>query len=215
MHIEGDDFYKEQTWWDFATWIISTYAVAQAFRVDVREVKIIYTEIRRKVSGRGYAILLAPDWLYGVVWPILYVCIAIAATIVHLHGGWYRERIGFALSLYCFNLILNSLWNWVAFRLQRYGVALLLLLCIWATALWTIIDFFSISHHAGFWYLPYLVWLTYALIPAIITYTANVEYMTFEVNRVTYSHQCSKPSGSGGSSYYAGTGKGAFLALHP
>ena len=60
-----------------------------------------------------------PNWLFGPVWTVLYVFIAIAGWRI-----WQRERPGTAMKLWWLQLVLNFLWSPVFFALQQIGLAL-------------------------------------------------------------------------------------------
>jgi benzodiazapine receptor len=101
-----------------------------------------------------------PNWLFGPVWTILYILMAVAAWLVWRH----REHPGArsALGSYVVQLILNGLWSWIFFGQQRIGLALLDLLVLWIAVLATLILFWRVRRSCGLLLLPYLVWITFA-----------------------------------------------------
>ena len=50
-----------------------------------------------------------PDWVFGPVWTVLYVLMAVAAWLVWRERA--RDAIGSALFLYYVQLALNVLWS--------------------------------------------------------------------------------------------------------
>ena len=101
-----------------------------------------------------------PNWLFGPVWTILYILMAVASWMV-----WrQREHPGArsALVSYVVQLILNGLWSWIFFGQQRMGLALLDLLILWIAVLATLILFWRVRGSCGLLLLPYLVWITFA-----------------------------------------------------
>src|SRR6185436_17188539 len=57
-----------------------------------------------------------PAWLFGPVWTVLYILMAIAAWLIWRQGGWARERS--PLTLYCVQLALNAAWTPIFFGLR-------------------------------------------------------------------------------------------------
>lgn len=98
-----------------------------------------------------------PDWLFGPVWSLLYVLIAVA--------GWrtfQRDRSGPAMKLWWAQLLLNFLWSPVFFTAQRIGLALAIVLLLLAT----ILAFLAVSWRkdrvAAWLFVPYAAWVAFA-----------------------------------------------------
>ena len=103
-----------------------------------------------------------PSWAFGIVWPILYVLMGIAAGIL------WSKPIGFravhaALKLFLFQLILNGLWMPLFFGLQRIDLALFEIILLWIMILITTIVFYVQSKPAGLLLVPYLLWISFAV----------------------------------------------------
>ena len=107
-----------------------------------------------------------PNWVFGVVWTVLYAMIAVSGWLVWLER--HRQPVGVALAFYVGQLVLNSLWSpvffggytligepalWIAL-----GIILLLDLAVAAT----ITLFWPISRPAALLLVPYLIWILYA-----------------------------------------------------
>jgi tryptophan-rich sensory protein len=59
-----------------------------------------------------------PSWLFGPVWTVLYVMIAVAAWWVWREVGWGRE-----LTWWSVQLVLNLAWTPLFFAADRYALA--------------------------------------------------------------------------------------------
>jgi len=97
-----------------------------------------------------------PDWLFGPVWTVLYVAMAVAAWLVWRTG----ERR--ALAPYAVQLVLNLAWTLTFFGAQSTwgGVVVIAALLI---AIVVTIAAFARAHRVAAWLLvPYLAWTTYA-----------------------------------------------------
>lgn len=101
-----------------------------------------------------------PDWVFGVVWSILYVLMAVAAWLVWRSGGFEKNR--HSLGLYLWQLGFNALWSWLFFGLRQPGWALLDLVFLLIALLATQVLFWKRSPLAGALLVPYLLWGVYA-----------------------------------------------------
>lgn len=103
--------------------------------------------------------LTPPEWIFPVVWSILYVLMAVAAYLVYASEDIDREA---PLRLYLLQVIVNVLWPLFFFRLEwrlfAFGWLLLLLLLVVVVAL----AFRPISKTAFYLFLPYIAWLIFA-----------------------------------------------------
>lgn len=115
--------------------------------------------------GDWYAALAKPSfnppgWVFGPVWSLLYVLMAVAAWRVWCEGSWHKHRI--ALSLFVLQLGLNGLWSPLFFGLKRMDLALINLLLLWVVLLATIVRFRRTSRLAAGLLFPYLAWVSFA-----------------------------------------------------
>ncbi len=103
-----------------------------------------------------------PSWLFGPIWSVLYLAMAIAGWLV-----WLRHRniaVALALALFGGQLVLNALWSILFFGLQAPGIALVEILTLWAMIFATLLSFWKISTIAGWLFVPYLAWVSFATI---------------------------------------------------
>jgi benzodiazapine receptor len=98
-----------------------------------------------------------PAWVFGPVWALLYVMIAVAAWLVWREPGHRR-----ALLLWGWQLLFNALWTPIFFALRLPGPALLELLILVMLACLTAASFRPISRPAFLLMLPYITWTCYA-----------------------------------------------------
>jgi translocator protein len=102
-----------------------------------------------------------PDWVFGPVWTVLYVMMAVAAWMVWRSPDIpVRQRR--ALSLWGWQLAANALWSPVFFGLHRPPLALFVILVLDGLIVATIAAFRPISRIAAGMMLPYLVWCVFA-----------------------------------------------------
>lgn len=105
--------------------------------------------------------LSPPGWLFPVVWTILYTLMGIASYLV-LTSEAPKEEIGRAINVYLYQLLVNFLWSTWFFNLQWYFFAFFWLLLLWVMILITLVRFYRISKPAGYLFVPYLLWVTFA-----------------------------------------------------
>jgi benzodiazapine receptor len=104
--------------------------------------------------------LSPPGWIFGIVWPILYLLMGIAAYIIYQTPETpEREK---ALTLYWLQLFVNFLWPIIFFRFQWYWIAVVVLLLLNILVLMTTIRFYNIKKVAGYLMIPYMLWLIFA-----------------------------------------------------
>ena len=101
-----------------------------------------------------------PPWLFGPVWTVLYLMMAVAVWLV-----WrMREKshIRVALALFFIQLLLNAAWSPLFFGLRNPLAGLLDIIPLWWAILATIISFGKISPAAAILFVPYWLWVGFA-----------------------------------------------------
>jgi translocator protein len=102
-----------------------------------------------------------PAWLFGPVWTVLYITMAVAAWLVWQPAPRPRA-VRVALTLFFVQLVLNGAWSLIFFGARALGPALAeILLMLFVIAL-TARAFFRESRLAGALMLPYLAWVGFA-----------------------------------------------------
>lgn len=104
-----------------------------------------------------------PDWLFGPVWTILYILMAISAFIVW-QKGLANPAVRVALILYLIQLILNALWSVIFFGLELPLVAFIDIILLWSTIVVTILAFARVSITAALMLVPYMLWVSFATV---------------------------------------------------
>ncbi len=115
-------------------------------------------------AGEYYALLnkpawSPPAWLFGPVWSILYVMIAVAMWKAWETGQ--QARLG-ALAWWLIQLALNAAWTWLFFGLTRTGWAIAEMALLIGMVILCIKAFSLISKPAAWLMLPYILWLGFA-----------------------------------------------------
>jgi len=105
-----------------------------------------------------------PDWIFAPVWTALFIMMAVAAWLV-----WRAEdRVKPAMVLFFSQLALNLAWSFLFFGARSPGMALMDIAFLWLTVLATMLAFFDRSKLAGWLFVPYLAWVSFA---ALLNFT--------------------------------------------
>lgn len=101
-----------------------------------------------------------PDWIFGPVWTVLYIMMAVAVWRVWLRGGWTKQRM--PLSLFLVQWTLNTLWTplFFGFHLLGWAVAEILVLLVFIVL--TIRAFWPVDRVGAGLLIPYAVWVGFA-----------------------------------------------------
>lgn len=102
-----------------------------------------------------------PAWLFGPVWSLLYVLMAVSAWLVWRARG-FQGAATTALTLFAAQLLANALWTWLFFAWQQGAVALAEILVLWVLIAATLRAFWRLHRLAALLLLPYLAWVGFA-----------------------------------------------------
>ena len=100
-----------------------------------------------------------PGWLFGPVWSVLYLSMAVAGWLV-----WRKGNALVPLAFFAVQLIFNGAWSWLFFGLHNPGAAFVDIVLLWAAITATTIAFWRRSLVAGLLFLPYLAWVSFAAV---------------------------------------------------
>jgi tryptophan-rich sensory protein len=100
-----------------------------------------------------------PGWIFGPVWSVLYLSMAVAAWLV-----WRRGDAVVPMTLFGIQLILNAAWSWLFFGLHSPGAAFIDIVLLWMAIAATTVVFWRRSTLAGVLFLPYLLWVSFAAV---------------------------------------------------
>ena len=99
-----------------------------------------------------------PSWIFAPVWTTLYLMMAVAAWRVWLTGAGSKR----ALNLFFVQLTLNFLWSLLFFGLHSPALALIDITALWIMIALTLRAFYKMAKPAGFLFVPYLAWVSFA-----------------------------------------------------
>lgn len=113
-----------------------------------------------------YPTIKKPSWnppnkIFGPVWSVLYLMMAVAGWLV-----WEKlpqKVLSASMALFFVQLVLNVVWSVVFFGLRSPGWAFVEVVLLWVFIALSMISFWSVYWLAGLFFLPYFLWVSFAL----------------------------------------------------
>ena len=112
-----------------------------------------------------------PSWVFGPVWFVLYLGMAVAAWLVWRQANMATTFV--PMMLFGVQLLLNALWSWFFFGLHSPGAALVDVVLLWIAIAATMVAFWRRSTVAGLLFVPYLAWVTFASVLNLAIWLLN------------------------------------------
>ncbi len=134
-----------------------------------------------------------PNWIFGPVWTTLYFLIGISLYLVwkndfkilhpmSLKKSWNAwsgqlwagplQKINI-IAIFAVQYTLNVLWSLVFFGLHSPGIAFSVIVALWISIVYLMINFYRVSKASAWILLPYFLWVTFA---------AYLNYAIFSLN---------------------------------
>jgi tryptophan-rich sensory protein len=101
-----------------------------------------------------------PNYVFGIIWPILYLLMTISVLLVIFNKKCYPYCR--PITFFILQLILNLSWTTVFFQLQQPLIALIMIVFIIGITAYTALKFYPYSKIASLLLVPYLLWLCVA-----------------------------------------------------
>jgi tryptophan-rich sensory protein len=104
-----------------------------------------------------------PSWIFAPVWILLYFLMGISLFLV-----WKKKTDTYAvkkgLVVFFIQLGLNCLWPAVFFGARSVWGGVVVIFILWISILWTMIRFRDLSRPAVILFIPYVLWVSFALV---------------------------------------------------
>jgi tryptophan-rich sensory protein len=141
-----------------------TVAVAAGWAAAVTAVAVV-GGLATDTSSDWYRGLDLPSWqppgaVFGPVWTVLYVLIAVAATLAYRDVTGPRRRLVFGL--FGANLVLNLAWTWIFFQAHAPAAAGVEIVVLLGTIVALIRLLWPHNRAAAVALVPYAAWVTFA-----------------------------------------------------
>jgi tryptophan-rich sensory protein len=93
-----------------------------------------------------------PSYVFGIVWPILYILMMVSAFLAH-------KKV---FSIFIVQLFFNAAWSWLFFRFQMPLIALLDIYLLIAINIYILNLMYKENKLAFFLFIPYVIWISFA-----------------------------------------------------
>ena len=93
-----------------------------------------------------------PSYVFGIVWPILYVLMMISAYLAH-------KRI---YEIFIIQLVFNAAWSWLFFKFQMPLISLIDIYLLIALNLYITTLMYRENKLAFILFIPYVLWISFA-----------------------------------------------------
>ena len=106
--------------------------------------------------------LSPPEWLFPVVWSILYVLLGISLGIVLNKETVTKDAKFITTAFFGLNLAINFLWSIWFFVFNLYTFSFIWILLLIVSTVILAMSFYASSKVAGLLQIPYILWLIFA-----------------------------------------------------
>jgi tryptophan-rich sensory protein len=104
-----------------------------------------------------------PSWLFGPVWTVLYVLIAVSFGKVFFMA--WQKQIALVVALpFVLNLIFNFAFTSIQFGLKNNYLAALDILLVLGTLIWAMVVIYPHARWITYMQIPYLFWVLFATV---------------------------------------------------
>ena len=117
----------------------------------------LYTLPGEWYAGLAKPAFNPPNWIFGPVWSVLYVMIAVAGWRL-----WGNHRMSGAMAVWWIALSFNFLWSPVFFGAQVPGAALVVILILLALIITFITLAWQKDRISAWLFAPYAAWVSFA-----------------------------------------------------
>jgi tryptophan-rich sensory protein len=105
-----------------------------------------------------------PNWIFAPVWSLLYIMMGVAGGMIWNRIETDEEKVKSAFKIFIAQLALNALWSYLFFGLHNPLLALIEIILLWLLIFEMYNQFVKIDKVAGKLILPYLAWVSFAMI---------------------------------------------------
>jgi len=122
-----------------------------------------------------YSQLIKPSWappsfLFGPVWSVLYLIIALSFSSVFYKV--FNKQIPWVIAIpFILNLVFNFAFTYIQFELKNNLLASVDIILVFVTIIWIMIAIYPYSKWVSYAQIPYLLWVSFAtVLQLVITY---------------------------------------------
>lgn len=105
-----------------------------------------------------------PNWIFAPVWTILYIMMGVAGGMVWNRMEHDAENVKKAFMFFIIQLALNAIWSLLFFYFHNPFLSLIEIILLWLLIFETYTQFKKIDKVAGMLLVPYLAWVSFAMV---------------------------------------------------
>jgi len=105
-----------------------------------------------------------PNWIFAPVWSILYIMMGVAGGMVWSRLEQDAENVNKAFTFFIIQLALNAAWTVIFFYFHNPFLAFIEIVLLWLLIFETYTQFKKIDKTSGMLLLPYLAWVSFAVV---------------------------------------------------
>jgi translocator protein len=113
-----------------------------------------------------------PNWVFPVVWPLLFTLMIFGFWRILRHVEAGRPR-GHAILAFLVQLLFNAGWSIVFFGARNPGAGVVVAVGLVLAVAFMVLTFRKVDRFAALMQLPYLAWVSFALILTVAIWRLN------------------------------------------
>jgi tryptophan-rich sensory protein len=113
-----------------------------------------------------------PDWAFGIIWTSIFLCALFTWVIAWNKASTKKQKVILSV-LFIVNGLLNLFWSVLYFKLHRPDWSLNESYLLWVSVLAIVLFTYSISRLASLFMMPYLIWVSLAILLNLGTVRLN------------------------------------------
>lgn len=145
-------------------WLVATFAAGSVGAIASARAASFYAQLSQPTWA-------PPAWVFGPVWSVLYISMAVAAWLVWRTHGFSGATTAFRL--FALQLVANALWTWLFFTLHLGALSLAEIVLLWLLIVATIFAFWPLQRLAALLLIPYLAWVSFASVLTLSLWQLN------------------------------------------
>lgn len=115
-----------------------------------------------------------PSWIFGPVWSVLYILIAISFGSVF--KMFFEKKVPFVVLLpFILNIFFNLIFTWIQFGLKNLPLASIDILLVLGTLVWAMVAIYPYAKWITWIQMPYLLWVAFATVVQITITFLNIK----------------------------------------
>lgn len=140
---------------------LKNYIISIVISIGIGQLSGFLTRDASKSFSNNFrqSALTPPDWVFPVVWVILFFLMGISAVLVFESQCEIKK---YALTLYAVQLIFNFFWSLIFFLTDKFQVSFFWIILMDLMVFAMILMFYKCSKVAAYLQIPYLLWILFA-----------------------------------------------------